>query len=104
VTDAAPEPQTREGRILKQRHWLKIPVFQGTVSSLVILGADGDKVELNCWEHILNSGEIDTRKVPDFTKHGFLLTELRTHCTIFKSEDDGSLIVRNKKGEQYVPF
>lgn len=72
------------------------------VSGLVIVAGNAEMASPCCWEQVLNSDELETEKSTLHREHGILLDDLATHCAVFKAEDDGRLILRNRKGQKYV--
>lgn len=75
------------------------------MSGLVIIAGEEEKIDdSKCWQQVLNSGEMPDEKAAFHEEHGILLPTLVAYCggEIFKDEEDGKLVVRNKKGEQYV--
>ncbi|CAE6476838.1 unnamed protein product, partial [Rhizoctonia solani] len=58
-----------------------------------------------CWEHAVGSTHLDGMeddKKEFHAKHGMFLPQVADCCTLFKSEDDGKIILRNGHGEYFA--
>ncbi|KZP04745.1 hypothetical protein FIBSPDRAFT_878192, partial [Athelia psychrophila] len=72
------------------------------LTGAIIVAGDKESESRCCWQQIIDSDELESKKAALCSEHGILLSDLVARCEVFKAKDDGRIILRNKKGQNFI--